>query len=90
MRLRAYLDRENLPIATFAGRLGVSVAALHRYLTGERFPRQEVMQAIIELTGGAVQANDLHAERQEKAHANAIACRLSTPAVMPASEAAED
>jgi transcriptional regulator with XRE-family HTH domain len=71
MRLRTYLDQENIPVAAFARRIGVSVAALHRYLAGDRFPRQEVMQAIIDNTNGAVQANDLFAELQPKASSEA-------------------
>ena len=66
MKLRTYLDQENIPRAAFAARIGVSVGALYRYLTGERFPRQDVMQAIIDHTGGAVQADDIFADVRAK------------------------
>lgn len=76
MKLRTYLDRENIPRTVFAARIGVSLGALYRYLTGERFPRQDVMQAIIDHTGGAVQADDIFAEVRAKKSATLPAAEL--------------
>jgi len=58
VQLRQYLTDRNIPIAAFADRIGVSVQAVHRYLTGERLPRRDVMERIRIETRGAVQPND--------------------------------
>jgi transcriptional regulator with XRE-family HTH domain len=58
MQLRQYLTKRNIPIPAFAERIGVSTQAVHRYLTGERMPRRDVMERIKVETGGAVQPND--------------------------------
>jgi transcriptional regulator with XRE-family HTH domain len=58
MRLRQYLTARKIPIAVFAARIGVSTQAVHRYVSGERLPRRDVMERIQAVTGGAVQPND--------------------------------
>lgn len=54
MTLAEYLDAAGLTPAAFARELGVSRAALSRYLSGARRPRAAIAQRIAELTGGAV------------------------------------
>jgi transcriptional regulator with XRE-family HTH domain len=61
MNLRTYLDQKKISPARFAGSIKVSVAALHRYLGGERIPRPEVLERIVEATDGTVQPNDFFA-----------------------------
>ena len=61
MNLRTYLDRHNIPPATFAGDIQVSVAALYRYMAGDRMPRRDVMGRIAQETRGLVQPNDFFA-----------------------------
>ena len=58
MQLRQYLTKRNIAIPAFAERIGVTQQAVHRYLTGERLPRRDVMERIKAATGGAVQPND--------------------------------
>lgn len=58
MQLRAYLNANDLTVLAFAGRLGVSVQTVHRYLTGERVPRRDVMARISCVTKGRVTPND--------------------------------
>lgn len=58
MQLRQYLADRNIPIAVFADQIGVSFQAVHRYLTGERLPRRDVMERIKAATGGLVTPND--------------------------------
>jgi transcriptional regulator with XRE-family HTH domain len=58
MDLRQYLDDRAIPITAFAGTIGVSVQAIHRYLNGERIPKREVMDRITRATAGKVQPND--------------------------------
>lgn len=58
MRLQTYLERNDLLIADFADRIGVSPQSVHRYLSGERVPRRDVMERILVATGGDVSAND--------------------------------
>lgn len=59
MRLKTYLDTQNISIPEFAGTIGVTVQAAHRYIKGERLPRLDVMDKITVVTRGEVQANDL-------------------------------
>jgi transcriptional regulator with XRE-family HTH domain len=58
MNLRPYLDERKISVPEFARAIDVSTAALHRYLAGERIPRQEIMERIALATKGAVQPND--------------------------------
>lgn len=63
MELRAYLDEKNIAPAAFAATLGVSAAALYRYMARERLPRRDVMAKITEKTAGKVQPNDFFSAR---------------------------
>jgi transcriptional regulator with XRE-family HTH domain len=58
MQLRRYLDDQDIPVALFAQRIGVSVQALYRYLHGYRLPQRKVMDRIIRATHGKVTPND--------------------------------
>ncbi len=58
MDLKTHLTNTGTPATTFAEGVGVSVAALHRYISGQRIPRRDIMERITRLTGGAVQPND--------------------------------
>ena len=58
MDLRSYLDDQKIPVSQFAADVRVSVAALHRYLAGQRVPRPEIMRRIITASGGAVRPDD--------------------------------
>ena len=58
MKLHTYLKRENLKLGDFALRIGVSHAAVSRYLTGHRRPNWEVLDRIEQATAGEVTAND--------------------------------
>lgn len=70
MNLRTFLDQEKITLAGFAGEIKVSVAALHRYLGGERVPRSDVLERIANATGGAVQPNDFFAFSQSSVDAD--------------------
>lgn len=61
MQLREYLSDQKISIPAFAEAIGVTVQAVHRYVSGERAPRHEVMERIAAETGGKVQPNDMHA-----------------------------
>lgn len=67
MQLREYLDRREITIPVFAERIGVSVQAVHRYVTGERTPRPEVMKRIAAVTQGDVEPNDFYTPSPEAA-----------------------
>jgi transcriptional regulator with XRE-family HTH domain len=58
MHLKAHLSETGEAVASFAGRVGVDVKTLYRYLSGERFPTPENLRRIREATGGAVTADD--------------------------------
>jgi hypothetical protein len=62
MQLRQYLSDNNIEIPAFARDIGVSVQAVHRYVSGERTPRKEVMERIQAQTAGDVQPNDFYAQ----------------------------
>jgi transcriptional regulator with XRE-family HTH domain len=59
-RLKKWLKDHNLTGAEFAKIIGVQQACVSLWLTGERFPRPENMQKIMEATGGEVQPNDFY------------------------------
>lgn len=58
MNLKTHLSSSGETVAAFAGRVGVDVKTLYRYLSGERFPTPENLRRIREATGGAVTADD--------------------------------
>lgn len=62
MHLRTYLETNKVTIPAFAGAIGVTVQAVHRYVNGERKPRPEVMDKIKAATKGNVQPNDFYPE----------------------------
>lgn len=66
MKLRPYLDEKKISPADFAREIRVETASVHRYLTGERIPRMEILERIIQATEGAVQANDFFAAAQAR------------------------
>lgn len=58
MRLNDYLADKRMTAEEFAMALGVTSAALSRYVTGDRVPRPAIMRKIIDLTAGRVTPND--------------------------------
>jgi transcriptional regulator with XRE-family HTH domain len=58
MKLRQYLDTTNTTIPAFAAEIGVSVQSVHRYLSGQRFPKIDVLRKIELRTQGRVRPND--------------------------------
>jgi transcriptional regulator with XRE-family HTH domain len=61
MKLRQYLDEQNLSERVFAEKIGVKQATVNRYCAG-RIPQPDVMRKIVDVTGGQVTANDFFAE----------------------------
>lgn len=58
MQLKTYLTQRSQTPQAFAAEIGVTVQALYRYLSGERFPTPENLRRIREATDGAVTADD--------------------------------
>jgi len=58
MKLEKFLNRNKIDRSDFARTISVSQPALHRYLTGERFPRPEHLKSIISATKGEVMPHD--------------------------------
>lgn len=58
MKLKDWLDREEISNATFAAKIERTSEAVRRYASGERVPDKETMPKIFDATGGAVTAND--------------------------------
>lgn len=85
MKLRPYLDEQNITPADFARMIKVEPASVHRYLTGERIPRMEILGRIIQVTRGAVQANDFFASAQSRQVAMASDAVAPTPSMARAS-----
>ena len=61
MTLDEFLTTKNIKEEAFAEMAKVSQAAISRYRTGKRTPRADVMQRIIDASGGLVEANDFFA-----------------------------
>lgn len=61
MTLEEYLTNQapKLSHSDFGDRIGVTQAAISRYLKGERFPSPELIRKIQAATNDAVTANDL-------------------------------
>lgn len=71
MTLDEYFKKQDPKVshADFAKRIGVTQAAISRYVNGERFPSPELIRKIHEATDKCVTANDLlkgFEEAQEK------------------------
>ena len=60
MKIEEWMQRENKTQQEVADALGVSQGVVSLWLKGERLPRPENMQKIVELTGGEVQPNDFY------------------------------
>ncbi|MEM1353895.1 MAG: helix-turn-helix transcriptional regulator [Planctomycetota bacterium] len=58
MKLSDYLVTQQLGPAAFARQIGVGRMSVHRYISGERFPRPDVLERIYEATQGQVTPND--------------------------------
>lgn len=58
MKLKAWLERENLTHGEFAERIDRTAESVRRYASGERIPDRDTMPRIVRETGGAVTAND--------------------------------
>lgn len=58
MKLRDYLAASGISISAFARMIGVSAAAVGRYVAGHRVPRPKHMRQIMDVTNGAVRPED--------------------------------
>lgn len=76
MTLDDYLNKQDQKIsyAAFGERIGVSQAAVSRYVTGLRFPSPEIIRRIEDASGNAVSFSDiLHGFEEAKKARNAKA-----------------
>ena len=62
MTLSEYLKRHDLAAARFAEKIGVTGESVRRYAAGERVPRPEIMNRIVEATDGTVQHRDFYGQ----------------------------
>ena len=58
MTLKSYLKMKGLTPDQFAHAIGFSKGGVLKWVNGERYPRHEAIQKIMEHTNGAVTAND--------------------------------
>ncbi len=65
MQLATYLAEQKITTAEFAGKVGVTQAAVSRYANGQRIPRRAVLDRISAETAGRVTANDFFGEVDE-------------------------
>ena len=62
MILKQYLSEQGLTCKAFAEKIGVKTPTVWRYAAGERVPRPEIMNRIVEATGGTVQHRDFYSQ----------------------------
>ena len=62
MKLRQFLNYNNITSREFSKSLGISEVSLSRYLNGKRFPDKKMLIKIYELSDGQVDANDFYLE----------------------------
>lgn len=60
MKLGDYIEMKNLSQADFGRIVGVSQAAIDRYVRGARRPRYDIIPKIVNATNGKVTANDFY------------------------------
>lgn len=65
MQLRDYLAQTGETIQQFAERIGESAHTIGKLYRGERFPRADTAQRIIDATKGSVTADDMLATAQK-------------------------
>lgn len=58
MRLAEYLEEKKISDSAFAAQIGTSTQSVHRYKSGQRFPRPKILSKIFEISGGQITAND--------------------------------
>lgn len=58
MKLRDWLDANDVSVAEFASRIGRTAESVRRYAAEERIPDKRTMPLIAEQTNGEVTAND--------------------------------
>lgn len=58
MKLKTYLESNNIPERVFSDLIGVTLVSVNRYIKGTRIPDRVVMQRIAQVTGGKVMPND--------------------------------
>lgn len=69
MNLRTYFATKEDKLADLAQRVGVTPAAMYRYVAGARVPRREIMFRIERETGGEVKPADFFAPPSSEAAA---------------------
>lgn len=60
MKLKDWLDKENISRENLAKDLNITVQAVGYYANGQKIPRAETMQKIVAYTKGEVTANDFY------------------------------
>lgn len=62
MKLKEHIEKRGLNFSTYAPLIGVTPQAVSRYASGDRIPEKDVMQAILEDSGGEVTPNDFYTQ----------------------------
>jgi transcriptional regulator with XRE-family HTH domain len=67
MTLKEYIEAQTpkLSHAAFGARIGVTQAAINRYVRGVRFPSPEMIRKIQDATDGNVKVSDWYAEMEK-------------------------
>lgn len=66
MKLKNYLQENNITQYKFAKRTGLRLSTISRIIKGQRFPRPHTMNLIEIASEGQVKANDFMKEAQER------------------------
>jgi len=66
MFLKDYIKEQRLSMRRFAKKSGLSVSAVSRILSNQRFPTPETMRRVSLATDGKVKANDFYEQHHSQ------------------------
>jgi len=60
MKIKEYIEHQNITASQFAERVGISNGALSLYISEKRFPRHPVARRMIDISNGAIKWDDIY------------------------------
>ena len=69
-KLDKWLTNNSLTRQLFAKKIKISTATLSRYLSGDRIPKQEIMEKIFRATKGSISPDDFYSTKNKSVFVN--------------------